>query len=81
MEVPNIYPVVGRSDPYRTDAGFTFEESCLVALLFLPGDLDEPEQQECFDHRERGDGHVARVDSSATHGSGEDEGRDPGVPD
>ena len=81
MEVSNIYTVVDRSDPRGTSARPPFEVSRPVTLLLLPGDLDEPEQQECRDHRERANGLVARVDSGEAHGSGEDEGRDPGVPD
>jgi len=81
MEIPNIYTVIDRSDPHRTGARSAFQEPCPVALLLLPGDLDKPEQQECLDHRERGDGHVASVEPSETRGSGENEGRDPGVPD
>jgi aspartate/methionine/tyrosine aminotransferase len=80
VEVPNIYTVVDRSDTRTVGAGSAFELSRSIALLLLPGDVDESEQQERFDYRERSDRLVACVDAGETLGPGGDERRDPGVP-
>lgn len=80
MEVANIHTVVDRSGLRTAGARPTLDVSYTVSLLLLPGDPDESEQQERPDGRERCDGTITRVDPGEAHGSGENEGRDPGVP-
>jgi len=81
MEIPNIHTIIDGRGPHRVDTRSASGVSCPAALLLLSGDPDESEQQEHSDQRERSDGLVAGVDSGEAHGSGEDEGRDSGIPD
>jgi hypothetical protein len=49
MEVANIYSVIGRVDLRTVCTRSAIKLACPVALLLLPGNPDEPEQQERFD--------------------------------